>query len=242
MFFHSVLFSPDSAKKNQYLYMLILMVKSMLKTGTLQKGDTYFLSIDAETLEELKKTSIAKVFTIILMDKPKSLLEGMSYKYRLVQALDKAGIKLDGKSVWYLDVDMLSLKPFRPEAPFGRFAVYPEGHKTDSNYCPPGQELAIPQGVSAGFFGYNVSDGVRKVFAEVLDMIKYYQGSLYTIEQPFFNKCLTREMCASLEPPVVSFNGNNHLDKAFWLNLAGDPGDGNFHFVKQLEFYATIFA
>ena len=137
---------------------------------------------------------------------------------------------------------MLSLRPFRPEAPLGKFAVYPEGDKTDSNYCPPGQVLDIPFGVSAGFFGYNVGKDVRKVFADVLDMIKYYKGSLYTIEQPFFNKCLTPKMCGALERPVVSFNGNNHLDKAFWLNLAGDPGDGNFHFVKQLEFFTAIYA
>ena len=141
----------------------------------------------------------------------------------------------------YLDVDMLNIKQIRIDIPADLedlIIVYPEGSNTDTNYTGSGSALAIPQGVSSGFFIYKCGAKVIQFMEEVYYKIRTDPEIYYTLDQPHFNKTIEgKDFCMYMDPATVLFNGHGERkDHTMFINCCGCPGDGAFHFRKVLEF------
>ena len=236
MIFHSCVFSLDSAQKNEYIYMLMVLYSTLKRNSSIAKGDIYYLMADEDTAEVIKGIPCLSDLNIIPMPKPKTLLEGMAWRYQLHRNID-----LVGESVIYLDVDMLNIKQIRIEIPTDLedlIIVYPEGSNTDTNYTGSGGSLAMPMGVSSGFFIYKCGSKVIQFMEEVYHKIRTDPKVYYTLDQPHFNKTIEgKDFCMYMDKATMLFNGHGERkDNTMFINCCGCPGDGAFHFRKVLEF------
>ena len=87
---------------------------------------------------------------------------------------------------------------------------------------------------------YNLGPNVIRLFDHIVDKIQNEPVNHYTVDQPYLNHALqndtfTRPHIRSLSNSIISFNGHNNMGEAFFINCAGCPGDGPFHFRKMLE-------
>lgn len=245
MIYHSCVFSLSAqqlAQKNEYIYMLMMLYSTLKRVSSIAEGDIYYLMADEDTAEVIKGIPCLSDLNIILMPKPKTLLEGMAWRYQLHRHID-----LVGKSVMYLDVDMLNIKQIRIEIPADLedvMIVYPEGLNTDTNYTGSGGSLAtlaIPMGVSSGFFIYKCGAKVIQFLEEVYHKIRTHTEIYYTLDQPHFNKTIEgKDFCMYMDHATVLFNGHGERkDNTLFINCCGCPGDGAFHFRKMLEILLT---
>lgn len=240
MIFHSIVFSLGDPKKNEYVYMLMLLVKSLLRTGTYRPGeDKYYVMADAPTLALMKEIPLLNTITFVEIPKPSDVYQGMTYKYLLfdfVETIDDV--------VMYLDVDLICVKGSRFTIPPDRIYVFPEGSKWDLNYR--GEDtcmLDFGAGFTAGFFIYRWGERVEETFDEILRKMAAASERWYTLDQPWFNRCLGYKIgCAGFLPStLISFNGHTNQGLCHFVNLCGDPGDGPFHFRKALGMYLMLF-
>ena len=240
MIFHSIVFSLGDPQKNEYVYMLALLVKSLLKTGTFQVGqDKYYVMADAATIPLLREVPILHGIEFLEIPKPKDVYEGMTYKYLLFDYVEPSK-----DTVMYIDVDMLCIRPSRFVIPEDRLYVFPEGSKHDTNYCGDADYmLTFAAGFTAGFFMYRWGPRVEETFDEILRKMASTSKRWYTLDQPHFNRALDYQVgCAGFLPGTfISFNGHTNVGSAQFINLAGCPGDGPFHFRKALGMYLAIF-
>jgi hypothetical protein len=240
MIFHSIVFSLGDPQKNEYIYMFLLLLKSLLKTGTFRpQEDTYYCMADAETIKVAKEIPQFAYIKWIEIPKPTDCYEGMTYKYRLFEFVETSK-----DVVMYIDVDMLALKCSRLVIPPDRIYVCAEGSKWDTNYR--GDESCIlpyDAGFTAGYFVYSWGERVEATFGEILHRMVTADCRYYTLDQVWFNRTLDhRPGCASFLPGTfISFNGHTNKITAHFLNLAGCVGDGPFHFRKALSMYLEIF-
>lgn len=235
MYFYTICFSLGDPKSNCYLYMLMMMVHTLTLTGTFKPiSDKFFVITDEATGCVINKLSILNSVEVVPVPRCKDVYEMMKWKYRLHNYID-----LSGQDTLYLDVDMLGLKPLRFTLPEDTFLVAPEGQATDKNYCAAGP-LRLPWGVSAGIFGYRFGPKVRQVFEHVLQRMEADPERYYTLDQPHFNIAFPHTKFLTVPAGGISFNGHGDLSKAFLMNLAGEPGDGPFHYLKMLEMYMRI--
>ncbi len=242
MIYYTVCFSLGDPKSNLYIYNVLLLYKSLLKSGTLTSADLFLILADEPTADRLKTFSLLKNCQFVLIPKPTSLLDGMLNKYRL---LDICGVP-DGATFTYLDSDMLSVRPIHTYLPKDYLLIFPEGKVDDTNYCgsplPEGSKRPTENGYSAGYFSYSVGERTRAFFHRVLEAAKASDKVYYTLEQVFFNRCLDHRYTIEMNPHAVSFNGNNHLDKCRFFNCAGEPGDQLLHMDKMLNSFLTLFS
>ena len=235
MIFHSIVFSLADPQKNEYIYMLMLLVHSLYRKKTfVPKEDKYYVMADAATLEVLRSIPLLGVCSFLEIPKPTDCYDGMRFKYQLFDYVEPCD-----DVVMYLDVDMLCRRQARFVIPADTLYVFPEGAPTDTNYCgDPGTPLEAPAGATAGFFMYRFGDTIKVMFENILERLKTGRG-YYTLDQPHFNHSL-QGRASFLPGTLISFNGNNN-PQAHFINAAGCPGDGPFHFRKMLEF-ALIFS
>lgn len=235
MYFYTLCFSPGDPKSNCYLYMLMMMVHTMKLVGTFKPSeDKFFVICDEATGCVINKIGLLNDLQVIPVPKPPNTYEMMKWKYRLQKYID-----LEGQNVLYLDVDMLALKPLRFNCPHDAFVIVPEGPATDKNYCAAGP-LRTPWGATAGIFGFNFGPKVRQVFEHVLQRMDADPERYYTLDQPHFNIAYFHCKFMTVPEGGISFNGHSDLTKAFFINLAGEPGDGPFHYLKMLELYLRL--
>jgi len=235
MYFYTLCFSLGDPKSNCYLYMLMMMVHTLTVMGTFKPSeDKFFVITDEATGAVINKLGILRDVEVVPAPKPKTVYDMMKWKYMLPRYID-----CYNQTVLYLDVDFLALKPFRPVLPADTMAVAVEGSATDSNYCAAGK-LQAPWGVTAGFFGYNFGPTVKKVFDHILQRMDADPERYYTLDQPHFNIAYTHAKFQTIPQHMISFNGHGGLQTAFFINLAGEPGDGPFHYLKMLEIYMRL--
>lgn len=231
----------DNAKENCYVYMLMMLLQTLLKTKTLQATDTYVIMVDHETWSVLQTIGLFKQpnIELIIMPKPTTILEGMSWRYRLHRQMD-----ILGQTVCYMDVDMLCSRNMKVSIPDveDMLLVFPEGKPDDSNYAGD-MSLTIPYGVSSGFFIYKCGPKVLQCMEEVYYKIRTAETVYYTLDQPHFNKTLEdKPFCHYMSNKTLAFNGHNidPADPPVFINCCGDPGSGHFHLVKMLQFFISL--
>lgn len=228
MYYYWVVYSLTKAA-NKYLDMFVLSYTSFKRMGIFKDTDTLILLCDEDTEKRASVLQCIKDVKRIIVPKPKNHLEGMLYRYRLHKYYP-IGV---GAQCVSLDVDLLCIRPFRVSCPENTLLAYPEGSPKDTNYCGD-MTLNSPHGCSATFFSYTFSPLI-KCLLEAVDGTKEY----YTVDGPYYNKALDiyQTNVKYLPTDMISFNGNNHWDKAVLLNLCGDPGDENLHWSKMLDFF-----
>ena len=242
MLFHSIIFSMNDPKENCYVYMLMMLLQSLLKTKTLQDTDVYFIMVDPETQQLLETIAIFNKPNIkfISMPKPTTILEGMAWRYQLHRQKD-----IIGQTVVYMDIDMLCVQNMKvdiPDTTIDMLIVFPEGKSDDSNYAGAA-DLQIPYGVSSGFFVYKCGYSVVQFMEEVYHKIRNDPVQYYTLDQPHFNKTIENKNFVSyMKPNTLSFNGHNIdlADPPVFINCCGDPGSGHFHLLKMLQFFIGL--
>ena len=217
----------------------MMLLQSLLKTKTLQATDTYVIMVDLKTWEVLQTIGLFKQpnIDLIIMPTPETILEGMTWRYRLHRQMD-----ILDKAVCYMDVDMLCVRNMKIELPdvANALLVFPEGKPDDSNYMTFQTPLKTAFGVSSGFFVYKCGPKVLQFLEEVYYNIRTGLVPYYTIDQPHFNKALEdKDFFHYMNPKAVSYNGHNidPSDPPVFINCCGDPGSGHFHLVKMLQFF-----
>ena len=76
MIFYSCVFSLESAAKNEYIYMLMLLYNSLKKTQSLVSGDKYYLMADPDTAEVVRGVPCLSDLIILPMpNRPQCLKE-----------------------------------------------------------------------------------------------------------------------------------------------------------------------
>lgn len=193
---------------NMYIAMLLSCWNTLYLYGNLQKGDSFFLTIDTPTFEHIKRDSLFNsLYTKLkakglqldfnVLDQPKTLLEGFLWKYHICAYNP---VLKEGKAQIYIDADTVCLRPldrlrtllYEKEG----FILCPEGLLTNGNYsdvafpAPLLEKLKSFPGVSAGLFAFRLSTANIEKFSTLLKTRLRecnFQPAGYCIEQPYFN-------------------------------------------------------
>ena len=235
MLFYTICFTLPGrqAKQNSYVHCLMLLYKSLHTSGSLKGDDKFIVVCDEATCQYLRTLPLFAGVGYAIVPQPKTLKEGMALKYLL---------RLKGDElVVYCDTDLLARKPVRPVLDPDTLCVFPEGAPTDTNYCGEASTpLPLPAGFTAGFFAYRSGPRVYEFFDTILADLKRGGETFYTLDQPYFNRALVGRRIQVLPRTFVSFNGHGLKPETHLINLAGDPGDGEFHLTKQLGMYLAL--
>lgn len=242
MIFFTVVFTlaGHDAASNLYVHMLVLMLETLKRTKTfIPEEDLIYVMTDAETEAVLQKfhTGVMRYVKCIRIPQPTDLLEGISRRYEFFHHVYRPET-----TTLYLDVDFLCRRQFRADLPADTIAVLAEGGSKDPNYCGEGDwaQLEHP-GLSAGFWAMRPGARTLCLMDEIKASIRRGPHNFYTVEQPHFNAAITKRTPAVMfDPRIVSFNGNLLGEGTFFINLAGCPGDGPFHFIKQLDCFLSL--
>lgn len=222
------------ASTNPYIRCLFILYDSLRRSNNFVRGkDMFYVFADSETAKHIPSTH----FAIIYVPRPKTLMEIMSHKYRLHKY-----VSIHLQTVAYMDTDILAIRRFQFPSLFpNEIAVFPEGDPQNNCYrgdnMPP---LFKRYGVTAGFFFYNMSDSLEKLFDHLAETCQTTDLKLYALDQPFFNRFLPDNQ-KYLDPRLISFNGNNNQQTACFVNCAGEPGNAELHAQKMTQFFMNIF-
>ena len=230
MLFYSCIFTTADNKPNEYMYMSMILYASLVKSKSLTANDSYCILCDTDSATILKNIPILNKIQLLVLPKPKTILEGMLWRYQLYKYMD-----ITNKDCMYLDVDMICIKETHFNIHPDSFLVFPEGSPTDSNYCGD-MALTMPYGCTSGFFGYNCGHSVIHTFERILNSVNVSEPKkYYTLDQPYFNKALEGKTVYTMPEYILSFNGHTNRATAHFINCCGDPGDGPLHFTKMLQ-------
>jgi hypothetical protein len=239
MIFFTNLFTLEgkNPEENQYVYMFLLLMKTLRRTGTyLPSEDSFYVMADADTANILFQIEIDFLEKVeyIIYPRPKTLLEGASNRYTFFKRVYKPDIV-----AMYLDLDMICCRQFRPQLPADTIAVFPEGGHEDPNYCAL-KPLDHP-GISSGFWFIRIGPKTAALMESILALISEHPGDFYTLEQPHFNAAITKESpVVFLKPGLISFNASeDDISEAHFINLAGEPGNGAGHFLRMLNCFLS---
>jgi len=236
MYIYTLCFSPKDARSNYYLYCLMLMVHTMRKVGTFDPTkDKFFVLCDDATGALINQMPCFREVETCPVGSPKTTFDMMKYKYLFPKYID-----CSDQVVLYLDTDFLAIQRLAFDIPADNFLIFPEGQPTDSNYCPPGAKLSVPFGATAGIFGYRFGPKVQETFQYILQRMEAEPQRFYALDQPHFNMAYPHAPFKIVPVGSVSFNGHGPLQKAVLINLAGEPGDGPFHFGKMLQMFLQL--
>ncbi len=232
MIFHSIVFSLGDPSANWYFYMLLILHKSLIKTGSIRPGDKFVVSADEETIKYGKQFGSLAGIEWNLVPNVKSVKEGMLLKYLFRPKVEDV--------VVYLDCDFLVTKKITFNLPPDTIAVLPEGSATDTNYCGD-FTLNAKFGATAGFFIYRYGPTCERILEEIKEKILTDTKNFFTLDQPWFNYVLQdKPNVAVINQSLVSFNGHGNLKEASLINCAGIPGAGAFHYGKMINFFMMM--
>ena len=234
MIFYSILFALDKSKQ-EYARCFWLLLTSLVRSGSLKEGDRYYLiADDASWAAASKLPLVTQKVCRIPTPTPADCFDGMKLKYLLPRSLLS-----QEDVVVYLDVDLLAVRPFRPELPPDTLVAAPEGNPQDANYKGD-FHITLPVGASAGIFVFRPGPVVYAVFDAILAEMARDRRPFYTLDQPYYNKHING-IAKYMRAELISYNGHTNRDKCAFLNLCGEPGDGDFHFSKMLQCFLQLF-
>jgi len=249
---YTVLFTLESREPetNEYIKIFYIWLSQICK---LKAADRVVLLTDSRTSDYLSKSFIMEkmlreikfTVNILLFPPPKTLLEGMTHKYATFDYAEDY--------LMYADLDIMFLK--HPSLIVDgddndRLMVQFEMDINSHGYMEAMTEeervaalKTSALGISAGKFiirGKKIRDVIFKIINDMIGVapdIKYY-----TIEQPIFNKVvfLVYDIIPVKRIPneIISANFFEYTEKSVLMDLFGDPGNGQTHLNKVIEFIA----
>ena len=218
-------------EENKYVKMAHMMFYSLRLAG---HGDRFYLMADDLTWAAFRKHDLSGARDVIhvVIPRPATLLEGIARRYEF---FNRVGAYSTEETYHYLDVDHLCVKPFKLALSPDTIAVLPEGGREDPNYCGEGAWARLDHhGLAAGFWAIRPGPDMLALLDEICASVRRGPHNFYTCEQPHFNATITNKTRAVyFDPALVSFNGHGVNEKTRFLNLAGCPGDADFHYEKM---------
>lgn len=200
-------------------------------------------------------------FKFFLVKQPKNISEGMTNRFKILK---------NSFSV-YMDIDCLVLKPIRESFPdvveedticyakkdnikYPNFMyITSEGSLLGSNYglhtVEKNEITEKMTGFTSGLFAFSPCLEVCKFFESVTESTISADPPLYAYDQPHFIKEVIDRLIGKKSDNIIFFSnagkiGFNDLfnfSKYNFLNLAGEPGNGELHYMKALITLCHIF-
>lgn len=249
-----IIFTVDgkSPEQNDYIQIFLLWLTSLLRSKSLIKDDLLCLTVDAETLDYLERfTPMIQIINklesglyIQKESKPKSVLEGIMWKYLNYE--HKQDIYV------YCDIDILICKPihkFISQLESNTVFAYEEGTLSSEAYnlgiIETEYELIrsissnLP-GLNAGLFIFTNNLQKNTIFNKIKKYFTSTHQFSFTLEQPLFN----RAVYTSLTEGIINLNtillrrNTLHYNNGFMLenkeipifyDCNGDVGVGYRH-------------
>jgi hypothetical protein len=250
-----ILFTLEGKKssENHYIQIFLIWLSELAKSANLQSGDMIHIDVDEETLKHLQ---INGVFTNLLscirakteiriLPKPKTVLEGMMWRYRLFD--------YDQDVFFYCDIDCLLVNPIHnliDTLDTNTIYLHKEGnlHSHEWGAAFSAEELQkIPSycmGFSSGKFIISDKSIYHGLLTTIYNLyISQTDVDFYTLDQPFFNKAIyqltdstVRFNTNILEIPIVATNYRGYSkEKTVLLDFMGEPGNGIVHLEKLVN-------
>jgi hypothetical protein len=253
-----IVFTLEGKKvsENKYIQIFLLWLANLIKFAELKEGDLVRVFIDEPTKKYLENESpffmlmqkLPCKLQVLGIPTPRTALEGMMWKYYFVDYSQDVYM--------YCDIDCMTFGPIHrlvDAVKENTIAVHCEGCLDQHDYGAAfsSAELEAVKGMvgfSAGKFLMRGKELQQRIFSNVQSLQNGWTGkSLYTVEQPFFNKAIYR-----LEEKFVDFDlltekniskDGHGLDTEFTIlvDFAGEPCNGDLHFKKILDIFLLFY-
>jgi hypothetical protein len=246
---YTILFTlaDKDPQSNKYVQIFQIWFSQLIKTRAVKNC---VIVIDRRTLSYLKTKEIFNKLILPLrrfsltffeFNPPKTLIEGMTYKYSIFDYSEDYLI--------YTDLDVLiinSLEEFNFKTAECIY-VHAEGPIMDNGYTDAmtDEEKAkltpFSAGLSAGKFVIKGKILRDQFFKRIKSHIKS-DSNFYSVDQPYFNKAIyemtNREIINPhiIMHPYISINCRDLRKEVILIDFMGKPGDDNFHFEKMLDY------
>lgn len=261
----AILFTVDGndPEQNDYIQIFIFWLTSLLKSKSLRKQDLLLLTIDYETLEYLERftpmiqimNKLESAFTIQKKAKPKSVLEGMLWRYIYYEHKENIYI--------YCDIDILictSLNKLISQLETNTVYVYEEGSLLSEAYSLGIIEAEFElirqispylPGLNSGLFVFT-NNFQKKIIFEKIE--KYYTTTFqfnYTLDQPLFNRSVYTSLAEkNINVDTILLRNNTiHYNNGFMLenkeipifyDCNGDVGIGHRHLRRIINTFCFL--
>lgn len=225
-------------EENKYVKMAHMMFHSLRLAG---HGHRFYLMADDLTWAAFRRHDLSGARDVIhvVIPRPATLLEGIASRYSF---FNRVGSFSPDETYLFVDCDMLNVRKFALDLPADTIAVLPEGGREDPNYCGEGAWAVLDHaGLSAGFWAIRPGPDMLALMDEISASIRREPRNFFCEDQPFFNAAITKKTrYVMFDPAIVSFNGHGFSSKTIFVNMAGMPGDQDFHYDKMLQMSAAL--
>jgi hypothetical protein len=242
-----------NVKENKYIHIFISWLAHVFKYADLNKEDKLRIIIDKDTYDHLNEVSFYSLIIklldcekeFIFIARPKTHAEGMMSRF-----IEK---EYTQTSYMYCDIDILIKNPLRGLTSIiaeNTLAVHVEGTMVESCYnmlFPDDWILekgAQHSGFSSGKFIINGHELYKYFFNLVNTTSKnqpiddfyapdqcVYNYAVYSMPRETYNVDMT-----TIKAPIISINGSDECpDKTIMIDMMGEPGNGDLHFIKIFE-------
>jgi len=261
MIIYTLLFTLVGKKPedNRYIQMFNIWICYLIKNGGLTSHDKISIIIDPETLKYIHSDPFTNYLSnvaackieFIEFEQPNNLSEGIVARYN---SLPKDH---EGKTVVFLDLDVLVIKSLKEDIPKLRpnqIMVMPEGKMAHGLYAGGlvnYEKIPNVCGFAASTFAYSYGEGIERFFKNITEeTLANKETPKYTIDQPYYNKwiyLILSEQALPVEVCLLRYNMieqnalNGFQESTVLVNYAGTPGEGTFHYQKMLYAFCIDF-
>lgn len=253
-----ILFTLEGKKvcENKYVQIFLFWLANLVKFAELKDGDMVRIFADLPTKKYLEDETPFLLFIeklpcrlqVVGIPTPKTALEGMMWKYHFAEYSQDVYM--------YCDIDCISFGPIHALANAVKentIAVHCEGDSQHDNYggALTKEELDAVNGLtgfSAGKFLIRGKELQKAFFSFIINLqTNWNGGSLYTVEQPFFNKAVYSLNRNSIDFDLlneknVSCDGVDFVrGTTLLVDFAGEPANGDFHLKKILDLFLLFY-
>ena len=233
---------------NSYVDILCVWLSKIIQSGGLTENDIIYAIIDSRTCEYLENNphvlsllipELPCSFTIISVDPPTTILEGMMYRFINIDYTQDIYI--------YCDIDILisnSLHTLTEKLQDNTIYICSEGQLYNNNYSEGFsdtiEDKTLP-GFSSGKF-IILGKELRNSLFNTVNGVCNYSTDYMTKDQPFFNRAIYMipQDKVSVDINVltehVSFNGHEYnKEKTIFNDMAGLVANGKYHATKIMN-------
>ncbi len=260
-----ILFTLDSQqpKENKYFPTFLMWLSQLVLKGDLREDDLILLQIDIATLQYIQNniyfnrliSQLKCKIEFIIHPQPKSLLEGMMWKY--------SKLNYSQDIFMYCDIDIFILKSihsFTDSIDIDCVMVHTENLPISDPFFGAAftedELMRLPhglRGINAGKFIIRGQELQKVLFSTIRKLNSEIDGSEFICcEQPFFNKavCLTMDQIdykifkeKDIFMGFKTFEYNEYemeKDGYFLFDCCGNAGDGNKHFQSMFNTFLML--
>jgi hypothetical protein len=260
-----ILFTLDghAVEKNQYFSVFLMWLSQLVLKGELQQDDRLVIKIDDPTFQFAQNNQyftrllhqLQCKIDFILHPQPKSLLEGMMWKYSTVNYSQDIFM--------YCDIDVFILKPihsFTDSIDTDCIMIHTENLPVSDPFFGAAftqEELVkLPthlKGINAGKFIIRGKREQELLFSTIRKLNSDIDGlSFVCCEQPFFNKAVYTTLdqldyqIFDEKDIVMGFRTDlygqyeKEKDEYFLFDCCGNAGDGSKHFQSMFSTFLML--